>query len=111
MKFITGRVATAEIAAKCPQCEAKFCYPIDWEQVTKPYWKVTLRCPDCEHRRDAHMIEEEIERFDNDLDRGTDALVRDLRRLTYSNMATEINAFVAAIDAGHVLPEDFGRVA
>lgn len=96
-----------EDVAVCVDCECEMVYPIDWDQADERFWKVTLRCPNCEQISDGLMDEELIEKFDCLLDRGTDSLVRDLRNLTYANMATEINTFVTALDAGHLLPEDF----
>jgi hypothetical protein len=91
----------------CVHCECDMVYPIDWEQADGAYWRVTLRCPNCEEVSPGVMDEELIEKFDCLLDRGTDSLVRDLRNLTYANMATEINAFVGALDGDNILPEDF----
>ena len=51
--------------------------------------------------------QELVERFDEELDRGTEALVRDLKRLAHANMEDEIERFTAALEAGHILPEDF----
>ncbi len=48
-----------------------------------------------------------MHRFDETLDRGTDALVSDLRRLAHADMQDDIERFVLALNAGHVLPEDF----
>jgi hypothetical protein len=41
------------------------------------------------------------------LDLGTDALVKDLRRLVQANMEAEADRFAAALEAGAILPEDF----
>ena len=40
--------------------------------------------------------QDDVERFDEELDRGTEALVRDLKRLMRANMEDEIERFVAA---------------
>jgi hypothetical protein len=48
-----------------------------------------------------------VDRFDEHLDRGTEALVRDLRRLTRANMEDEIDAFVRALEADAIQPMDF----
>lgn len=98
---------TIEEVTTCTHCECDMVYPIDWEQAESTLWRVTLRCPNCEEVSPGVMDEELIEKFDCLLDRGTDSLVRDLRNLTYANMATEINSFVGALDSGHILPEDF----
>lgn len=96
-----------EDVSTCAYCECDMVYPIDWEQADSTLWRVTLRCPNCETISPGLMDEDLIEKFDCLLDRGTDSLVRDLRNLTYANMATEINSFVGALDHGHILPEDF----
>ena len=93
--------------SECHLCACEMVYPIDWDQVDGNTWRVTLRCPNCEVIGDSVMGEELIEEFDGILDRGTDSLVRDLRNLTYANMATEINAFISALDGDYILPEDF----
>ena len=48
-----------------------------------------------------------VERFDEELDRGTDNLVEDLKRLIRANMEEEIDRFAEALSADHILPEDF----
>ena len=54
------------------------------------------------------MFEQDtVERFDEELDRGTEALVRDLKRMMQANMEDEIERFVKALQAGHIIPEDF----
>lgn len=99
--------AEIEDVSLCRHCDCDMVYPIDWEQAEGTLWRVTLRCPNCEDVAPGVMDEELIEKFDCLLDRGTDSLVRDLRNLTYANMATEINTFVGALGEGHILPEDF----
>lgn len=111
--IVRNRRASDAVAAEiddvslCRHCECDMVYPIDWEQAEGTLWRVTLRCPNCEDVAPGVMDEELIEKFDCLLDRGTDSLVRDLRNLTYANMATEINTFVGALSEGHILPEDF----
>ena len=54
------------------------------------------------------MFEQDVvERFDEELDRGTEALVRDLKRLMQANMEDEVERFVSALQADHIVPEDF----
>ena len=48
-----------------------------------------------------------MDRFDDELDRGTEALMRDLKRLTQANMEDEIDRFVLALGSDAILPEDF----
>ena len=56
------------------------------------------------HRR---LDQDTVERFDEELDRGTDNLVDDLKRLIRANMEEEIERFSKALVENHILPEDF----
>jgi hypothetical protein len=48
-----------------------------------------------------------VDRFDEALDLGTDAMLNDLLLLARANMESEVDRFVAALVADHILPEDF----
>ena len=91
----------------CPECACDLVYPVAWEEADQVRWEVSLRCPNCEWTHTDIFEEEAIQRFDDTLDRGTEALVTDLRQLTRANMEEDVERFVSAISAGHVLPEDF----
>ncbi len=91
----------------CPQCRSELVYPVAWEEADRSRWAVSLRCPNCEWRVTDLFEEDVVQRFDETLDRGTEALIADLRRLSRANMEEDIERFVAALTAGHVLPEDF----
>lgn len=91
----------------CPECMSELVYPVAWEEADRSCWEVSLRCPNCEWHVTDTFGEEVIQRFDETLDRGTEALVADLRQLTRANMEEDVERFVVALTAGHVLPEDF----
>ena len=91
----------------CPDCSSELVYPIAWEEADRASWEVTLRCPNCEWGVTGIFDEDSIQRFDDTLDRGTEALVSDLRQLSRANMEDDVERFSAAVYAGHVLPEDF----
>jgi uncharacterized protein with PIN domain len=91
----------------CPDCSSELVYPVAWEEADRARWEVSLRCPNCEWHATDVFEEEAIQRFDETLDRGTEALVADLRQLTRANMEEAVERFIVALAAGHVLPEDF----
>ena len=91
----------------CPQCDGKLVYPVDWEEHDSVHWLVSLRCPSCEWHEVELFPQPAVDRFDEELDRGTEALVRDLRQLTRANMEDEIERFVNALRSDALLPEDF----
>jgi hypothetical protein len=57
--------------------------------------------------REGVFTQENVEAFDEELDRGNDALARDYKRLMRANMADEVERFVGALEADAILPEDF----
>jgi len=91
----------------CRECASPLVVPVAWEQAGPHEWAVTIQCPNCEWW-DADVFDEAtIERFDEELDRGTEALVRDLLRLMRANMEDDVERFVNALHADAILPEDF----
>jgi len=91
----------------CGSCSSEQVYPVEWEEAGATHWEVTLRCPNCEWTDTGVFEQEVVERFDEQLDRGTEALVRDLKRLMHANMEDEIERFVRALTSDQILPEDF----
>ena len=70
---------------------------MEWEEASPTHWEVLLRCPNCEWTDLGIFDQDVVDRFDEELDRGTEALVRDLMRLTQANMEDEIERFIAAL--------------
>ena len=66
-----------------------------------------LRCPNCEWQTEGIYDQAAMDRFDEQLDAGTEALVRDLRRLTQANMEEEAERFGAALASDAIWPMDF----
>jgi hypothetical protein len=91
----------------CGTCESELVYPVDWSETGETHWEVLLRCPNCEWIGTGVFEQDIVERFDEELDRGTEALVRDLKCLMQANMEDEIERFVSALHADHIVPEDF----
>ncbi len=91
----------------CPSCTSALVYPTEWAESGRTHWSVFLRCPNCEWRGSGLYEQSEVERFDDELERGTTALTRDLRQLTRANMEDAVDRFADALHTGHVLPEDF----
>ncbi len=99
--------STGEELHLCPECEAGLVYPLEWEEVNATQWEVDLRCPNCEWFHVGTYEQEVVDRFDDELDRGTAALVRDLKQLTRANMEEEIERFCEALDSDAIWPMDF----
>jgi hypothetical protein len=91
----------------CPECDRNLVYPMDWEEASVTHWEVELRCPNCEWSQVGTYDQATVDRFDEQLDSGTEALVKDLRSLVQANMEAEAERFAAALNANAILPEDF----
>jgi hypothetical protein len=91
----------------CINCGSHLVYPVQWEEAGARSWQVTLRCPDCEWAEGGVFTQEQCDRFDDELEAGTDALTRDYKRLITANMSEEIDRFSAALHADAILPIDF----
>jgi len=91
----------------CFHCAGELVYPLDWSEEGPRHWRIVLRCPECESRREGVFDQPAVERLDDELDRGSSALLGDLRRMTHSNMSEEVEFFVRALDADLIIPSDF----
>jgi hypothetical protein len=91
----------------CATCSSDLVFPVEWDEAGATHWEVTLRCPNCVWSGTGVFEQGVVERFDEELDRGTEALVRDLKRMMHANMEDEIERFVHALEADHILPDDF----
>jgi hypothetical protein len=108
--FATPRPRSSRSASElhvCEACGSDLVYPTDWAPADERSWAVELRCPDCEWIGNGVHAQEVVDRFDIELDRGTDMLIEDLARLTRANMEDEIERFISALSADHILAEDF----
>ena len=91
----------------CPSCSSNLVYPVEWSEASSTHWEVQLRCPNCEWLHTGVFDQETVERFDEELDRGTECLIEDLTRLTHANMEDEIERFTSALASDAIWPMDF----
>jgi predicted RNA-binding Zn-ribbon protein involved in translation (DUF1610 family) len=91
----------------CPECGSDLVYPTDWAPASDRQWHVALRCPECEWNGGGRYSQEMVDRLDEALDRGTEAVLEDLNILVRANMEDQIDRFVAALNGDQILPEDF----
>ncbi len=91
----------------CFHCSGELVYPLDWCEEGPRHWRIVLRCPECESRREGVFDQGAVERLDDELDRGSSALLGDLRRMTHANMSEEVEFFVRALNADLITPSDF----
>ena len=91
----------------CFHCAGELVFPLDWSEEGPRHWRIVLRCPECESRREGVFEQAAVERLEDELDRAAAALLGDLRRVTHANMSDEIEFFIRALDADLIDPGDF----
>jgi hypothetical protein len=91
----------------CFHCAGELAYPLDWIEEGPRHWRIVLRCPECEARREGVFEQASVEELDEQLDRAAGALLSDLKQLTQANMEDEIEFFIRALDADLIVPSDF----
>ena len=91
----------------CVNCDSQLVYPVQWEEADQKSWNVTLRCPECEWTEAGVFPQDQCDRFDDQLEAGTEALGRDYKRLVTANMSEEIDRFAEALRVDGILPSDF----
>jgi hypothetical protein len=99
--------APGEALHVCPACAGGLVHPLDWVEESPGRWRILLRCPDCDERREGVFGQALIERLDDELDRATAALLSDLRQITHANMAEETERFSRALELDLIGPSDF----
>ena len=63
----------------CLECSSELVYPVQWEESGPENWGVLLHCPNCDIYREGTFTQETVESFDEELDRGADALAQRLQ--------------------------------
>lgn len=91
----------------CPSCESGLVQPLHWNEAADGQWDLALECPNCGWAETGRFSRLQVERLEDHLDEGLTDMIADLQRLAQANMSAEIDRFVAALDAGLILPEDF----
>jgi hypothetical protein len=91
----------------CLECSSELVYPVEWAEAGAENWGVLLHCPKCDVHRYGVFSQRTVDALDTEIDRARGALARAYEGLLRMNMAAEIERFVAALNAGAILPEDF----
>jgi predicted RNA-binding Zn-ribbon protein involved in translation (DUF1610 family) len=102
------RPAERATAHPCPACGSHLVDLIDGIEVASGMWDVTLRCPECEQQHAVSCSEEDLARLEHELCTAAAELERELERFARVRFEEDVARFVTAIEAGAILPMDFG---
>lgn len=91
----------------CRDCSAPLVQPLSWAESEGDQWELELHCPNCGWNTTGVYNQAEVEELEDRLEEGLSEMLADLHRLAQANMTEEVERFIAALDAGVILPEDF----
>lgn len=94
-------------AHRCPVCGGTLVYPVDWDRSGPASWKLDLRCPECETRREVTLGRASVDQLNRELYLGAQALARDADRMMRRNFEDEVDRIVAALEHDLIQPMDF----
>ncbi|HWM11256.1 MAG TPA: hypothetical protein VNO82_18000 [Solirubrobacteraceae bacterium] len=93
----------------CGMCMSDFVNPVDWEPVGDTHWWMLLRCGACGTWREATVTNDIASRYDLELDRRMELIVRALERIDTRRMAADVETMIQALRRGLVDAADFAR--
>jgi hypothetical protein len=91
----------------CPNCDQDLVQPVEWDEVSATHWRIELQCPNCDWSKVDVYDNATAEKFDERLNTDEELVLKFLKRLTHQNMKEDADRFIDALDADHILPEDF----
>ena len=94
-------------ARHCPVCRSTLVYPLDWDRSGPASWRLVLRCPECETRREVTLGRASVEEFNRELYHGAQAIARECDLMTRRNFEDEAERIVAALERDLIQPMDF----
>jgi len=93
----------------CRVCHEDYVVPVWWEEIDDECWHMLLRCAQCETYREVEATNDVAKAYDRDLHRGMTVIAASLERSERERMATEVSAFIAALERDLIDPADFAR--
>lgn len=92
----------------CPDCSRTFVVPRQVvDVIDADRFLVELECMNCGWREISQEGDQRLEALDRELDRQTADMREALELAQLTRRMDEIDAFARALQAGHILPEDF----
>src|SRR5437868_15438091 len=80
----------------CFHCAGELVYPLDWAEEGPAHWRIVLRRPECESRREGVFEQSSAERLDDELDRAPALLLGELKRRTHATISAAPELIIRA---------------
>jgi hypothetical protein len=97
-----ARVLPGEELADCLKCGGSFVCPTEWETAGEASWWLHLRCGACGATRELVIGDAAAAGLDRTLGRHAAMIERAIAQLDRERMIDEVDAFVAALQAGRI---------
>ena len=107
MPFWSKRRRTDELL-RCACCASDFVSPVDAAERGETEWWIRLRCGKCGETREVVVSQDTADRYDRALDRTSEPIVSNLRRIERERMAADVEAFTTALRLDLFDAADFG---
>lgn len=91
----------------CPQCEYDNVQPKAWKQIPDYKWWIFLECPNCEWNTEGEYTTAQVEKLEDNMDEHLTGVIASLQQIAGARMSSDVEAFVTALEADFILPEDF----
>jgi uncharacterized Zn finger protein len=96
-----------EALVDCHECGCDFVNPVSWHAQGEAAWWIRIRCGGCGFVREVEVSNEEAERYDAELNRGTAKIASTLASLDRARMVAEADVFKLALERDLIGPGDF----
>jgi hypothetical protein len=93
----------------CERCKSDFVNPVSWHELGEMDWWVRLRCGECGFVREVEVTNQEVQRFEQELDRGVKQIAAEFARLDRKRMIADSHTLAAALERDLIDPGDFCR--
>jgi hypothetical protein len=93
----------------CGSCGTDSVIPTEWTEQGERDWWMRLRCGACGESRELVVSDAAAQRYDADLDRGTQQIARALWRVERDRLAEHTEAFATALRLDLLDADDFAR--
>lgn len=94
-------------ACQCEQCNQAFMFPVEALEIDDWRFAVKFECTNCNNDAAGVFKDDDLERVDVALDRGTKMILKDLEQIAMINAREDFARFICALESGAILPEDF----
>ena len=107
MPLWSKRPRTDELI-RCGSCGSDFVSPVNAAERGETEWWIRLRCGQCSETREVVVSQEIADRYDRALDRTSEPILFNLRRIERELMAAAVEAFATALRLDLFDAADFG---